>query len=113
MYARRSTYTRWWKNILTSSRQVNRRCRRSVFAIEVRIWTRLQSRQLHVEVARRVEQSGKFWFSTTELKGKAYFRISPLNFRTRTEHIDQLLALLEQECHTALESMRADKRQRI
>src|SRR6202050_798626 len=72
-----------------------------------------QSKQLHVEVARRVEQSGKFWFSTTELKGKAYFRISPLNFRTRTEHIDQLLALLEQECHTALESMSADKRQRI
>jgi glutamate/tyrosine decarboxylase-like PLP-dependent enzyme len=72
-----------------------------------------QSKQLHVEVARRVEQSGKFWFSTTELKGKAYFRISPLNFRTRTEHIDQLLALLEEECHTAFESMRADKRQRI
>jgi aromatic-L-amino-acid decarboxylase len=66
-----------------------------------------QSRELHAEVARRIEQSGKFWFSTTELKGKMYFRISPLNFRTRTEHMDQLLALLEQECRAALESMGA------
>jgi hypothetical protein len=29
-----------------------------------------QSKELHAEVARRVEQSGKFWISTTELKGK-------------------------------------------
>jgi aromatic-L-amino-acid decarboxylase len=57
-----------------------------------------QSKDLHAEVARRVEQSGKFWFSTTELKGKTWFRINPVNFRTRTEHIDQLLALLEQQC---------------
>jgi aromatic-L-amino-acid decarboxylase len=61
-----------------------------------------QSRRLHVEVAKRVEQRGKFWFSTTELKGKMYFRISPLNFRTRMEHMDQLLMFLEQECHSAL-----------
>ncbi len=63
------------------------------------------SRELHTEVARRIEQSGKFWFSTTELKGKMYFRISPVNFRTRTEHMDQLLASLEQECHSALQSL--------
>jgi glutamate/tyrosine decarboxylase-like PLP-dependent enzyme len=73
----------------------------------------VQSKELHAEVARRVEQSGKFWISTTELKGKPYFRISPVNFRTRTEHIDQLLALLDQECHTAFERISADKRQRI
>jgi glutamate/tyrosine decarboxylase-like PLP-dependent enzyme len=71
-----------------------------------------QSKQLHAQVARRVEQSGRFWISTTELKGKAYFRISPVNFRTRTEHMDQLLALLEQECHRAVESMSADQPQR-
>jgi aromatic-L-amino-acid/L-tryptophan decarboxylase len=71
------------------------------------------SKRLHAEVARRVEQSGKFWFSTTELKGKAYFRISPVNFRTRTEHMDQLLALLEQECHTARESMVAHRRKSV
>jgi hypothetical protein len=61
------------------------------------------SKQLHAEVARRVEQSGKFWFSTTELKGKTWFRINPVNFRTRTEHMDQVLAFLEQECHSALQ----------
>jgi glutamate/tyrosine decarboxylase-like PLP-dependent enzyme len=71
-----------------------------------------QSRKLHGEVARRVEESGKFWFSTTELKGKMYFRISPVNFRTRTEHMDQLLALLDKECRSAVESMRSEKQQK-
>ena len=61
-----------------------------------------QSKELHAEVARRIEQSGKFWISTTELKGKWWFRINPVNFRTRTEHMDRLLALLEQECHSVL-----------
>jgi glutamate/tyrosine decarboxylase-like PLP-dependent enzyme len=62
------------------------------------------SKELHAEVARRVEQSGKFWFSTTELKGKTWFRINPVNFRTRTEHMDQVLAFLDQECRSVLES---------
>jgi aromatic-L-amino-acid/L-tryptophan decarboxylase len=57
-----------------------------------------ESRSLHAEVARHVEESGKFWISTTELKGKSWFRINPVNFRTRPEHMDQLLALLEEEC---------------
>jgi aromatic-L-amino-acid decarboxylase len=70
-----------------------------------------QSKELHAEVARRVEQSGKFWISTTELKGKAWFRINPVNFRTRTEHMDQLLALLEQECHSVLQSRGFTSRQ--
>lgn len=63
-----------------------------------------QSKELHAEVARRVEQGGKFWISTTELKGKSWFRINPVNFRTRTEHMDRLLALLERECHSVLQS---------
>jgi glutamate/tyrosine decarboxylase-like PLP-dependent enzyme len=63
-----------------------------------------QSKELHAEVARRVEQSGKFWISTTELKGKAWFRINPVNFRTRMEHMDQLLALLERECHSVFQN---------
>jgi len=63
-----------------------------------------QSKELHAEVARRVERSGKFWFSTTELKGKSWFRINPVNFRTSTEHMDQLLAWLEQECRAVLQS---------
>lgn len=65
-----------------------------------------QSKELHAEVARRIEESGKFWISTTELKGKTWFRINPVNFRTRTEHMDQLLGLLQQECHAVLQSGR-------
>jgi aromatic-L-amino-acid decarboxylase len=64
------------------------------------------SKKLHAQVVRRVEQSGKFWISTTELKGKTWFRINPVNFRTRTEHMEQLLTLLEQECHSAVGLLR-------
>jgi glutamate/tyrosine decarboxylase-like PLP-dependent enzyme len=60
------------------------------------------SKKLHAQVVRRVEQSGKFWISTTELKGKTWFRINPVNFRTRTEHMEQLLALLGKECRSAV-----------
>ena len=69
-----------------------------------------ESKQLHAEVARRVEESGKFWISTTELKGRSFFRINPVNFRTRTEHMDQLFAMLEQECPEALKRMRSTTR---
>ena len=65
-----------------------------------------KSKELHAQVVRRVEQSGKFWISTTELKGKTWFRINPVNFRTRTEHMEQLLALLEQECSLAQQGAR-------
>jgi aromatic-L-amino-acid/L-tryptophan decarboxylase len=71
-----------------------------------------ESKKLHALVARRVEESGKFWFSTTELKGKMFFRMSPVNFRTRTEHMDQLLAFLEKECRSARENMRSEKQQK-
>jgi aromatic-L-amino-acid/L-tryptophan decarboxylase len=57
-----------------------------------------ESKNLHAEAAARVEQGGRFWISTTELKGKAWFRINPVNFRTRREHMEQLFALLQQEC---------------
>ena len=60
------------------------------------------SRKLHAEVAQRVEQSGRFWISTTELKGKSWFRINPVNFRTRQQHMEELFALLRQECHSVL-----------
>ncbi|HLJ79433.1 MAG TPA: aspartate aminotransferase family protein [Acidobacteriaceae bacterium] len=59
------------------------------------------SKRLHATVVERVEKSGKFWISTTELKGKTWFRINPVNFRTRTQHMEQLLVLLEQECAAA------------
>jgi aromatic-L-amino-acid/L-tryptophan decarboxylase len=68
-----------------------------------------QSKELHAEVARRIEQDGRFWISTTELKGKSWFRINPVNFRTRTEHMDQLFALLQEECGAVLQGrMRAN-----
>jgi len=57
--------------------------------------------RLHAEVARRVEESGRFWISTTELKGHTWFRINPVNFRTRREHMEALLELLEAECNAA------------
>ena len=57
------------------------------------------SKDLHAEVAQRVEQSGRFWMSTTELKGKTWFRVNPVNFRTRQEHMGELFGLLKQECH--------------
>jgi aromatic-L-amino-acid/L-tryptophan decarboxylase len=56
------------------------------------------SKRLHAAVAQRVEQSGRFWMSTTELKGKTWFRINPVNFRTREQHMQELFSLLEQEC---------------
>jgi aromatic-L-amino-acid decarboxylase len=63
-----------------------------------------ESKKLHAEVARRIEQGGRFWISTTELKGKSWFRINPVNFRTRTEHMGQLIELLQQECEKYLKS---------
>jgi aromatic-L-amino-acid decarboxylase len=57
---------------------------------------------LHAHVAESVEKSGKFWIGTTELKGKMWFRINPVNFRTRAEHMEQLLGLLRQECRNSL-----------
>jgi glutamate/tyrosine decarboxylase-like PLP-dependent enzyme len=63
------------------------------------------SKRLHAQVVERIEKSGKFWISTTELKGKTWFRINPVNFRTRTEHMEQLLALLEQECRAVLQGI--------
>jgi aromatic-L-amino-acid decarboxylase len=61
-----------------------------------------ESKNLHAKVAQRVEQGGRFWISTTELKGKAWFRINPVNFRTRPEHMRELFALLQQECRAML-----------
>ncbi|WP_324830167.1 aspartate aminotransferase family protein [Alloacidobacterium sp.] len=63
------------------------------------------SKRLHALVVERVEKSGKFWISTTELKGKTWFRINPVNFRTQMIHIEQLLTLLEVECRATLQSV--------
>ncbi len=60
-----------------------------------------RSAALHARVARAVEATGRFWISTTALKGRTHFRINPVNLRTRTEHMDQLLELLRTECRAA------------
>jgi glutamate/tyrosine decarboxylase-like PLP-dependent enzyme len=57
-----------------------------------------QSKQLHFEVAARIEQSGQFWFASTEMKGKAWFRINPVNLHTTSEHMEQLYTLLKKTC---------------
>jgi aromatic-L-amino-acid decarboxylase len=57
-----------------------------------------ETKDLHAEVAQRIEKGGRFWISTTELKGRSYFRINPVNFRTRTEHMQELFATLKREC---------------
>jgi aromatic-L-amino-acid/L-tryptophan decarboxylase len=53
---------------------------------------------LHARVARRVEESGRFWISTTVLKGRTWFRVNPVNVRTRLEHMDELFDLLVELC---------------
>lgn len=81
-------------------------CRPPMSAICIRFCdarlTESDAKRLHAEVAERVEKGGKFWISTTELKGKSWFRINPVNFRTRAEHMDQLLVVLETECQSVL-----------
>jgi aromatic-L-amino-acid/L-tryptophan decarboxylase len=68
-----------------------------------------ESKRLHAEVAQRVELSGRFWMSTTELKGKNWFRVNPVNFRTRQEHMEELFALLKKECHAVMQGVRPRK----
>jgi aromatic-L-amino-acid/L-tryptophan decarboxylase len=63
-----------------------------------------EAKKLHGRVVEMVEQSGKFWISTTELKGKSWFRINPVNFRTRAEHMEELLDMLRDRCRAALQS---------
>jgi aromatic-L-amino-acid decarboxylase len=56
---------------------------------------------LHALVARRIEAAGRFWISTTVLKGRTFFRVNPVNFRTRLSHIDALFDDLRGECRRA------------
>jgi aromatic-L-amino-acid decarboxylase len=57
-----------------------------------------EAARIHREVAREIERQGRFWIATTELKGRSHFRICPVNFRTRPEHVDELFATLRREC---------------
>jgi aromatic-L-amino-acid decarboxylase len=52
----------------------------------------------HQRVASQIERDGKYWISTTVLKGRPAFRINPVNFRTQTEHIRGLFQDLRALC---------------
>jgi glutamate/tyrosine decarboxylase-like PLP-dependent enzyme len=57
-----------------------------------------QLRKLHHEVASEIEKEGKFWFATTEMKGKTWFRINPVNLHTTNRHMKELYETLKQKC---------------
>lgn len=61
---------------------------------------------LHKEVATRIEDGGRFWISTVLLKDKWWFRICPVNIRTRLEHMDALFETIEAESLRAWSSKR-------
>ena len=54
-----------------------------------------QNKQLHFSVTERIEAEGKFWFATTIMKGKTWFRINPVNIYTEQRHMDQLFETLK------------------
>jgi aromatic-L-amino-acid decarboxylase len=64
---------------------------------------------LHHEVAGRIEKNGRFWFATTQLKGKTWFRINPVNINTTIEHMDQLFELLKKTCVEVQHEMQLEK----
>ena len=63
--------------------------------------------RLHQEVVIEIERSGRFWISTTKLKDMWWFRINPVNFRTRSEHMDELFACLAPACEEGERRIRA------
>lgn len=56
------------------------------------------SKDLHFEVAARIEKGGKFWFATTIMKDKTWFRINPVNIYTTLQTMEDLYATLKQTC---------------
>jgi len=60
-----------------------------------------QLTQLHHEVTSRVEREGHFWFATTVIKGKTWFRINPVNIYTTIKTMDTLFDALQQYCKEA------------
>jgi aromatic-L-amino-acid decarboxylase len=56
---------------------------------------------IHRRAAREIERQGRFWISTTALKGRSAFRVNPVNFRTTLGHIEGLFETLVRECRNA------------
>jgi len=57
-----------------------------------------ENKQLHFRVTEKIESEGKFWFATTIMKGKTWFRINPVNIYTEMKHIDSLFKTLKSYC---------------
>jgi glutamate/tyrosine decarboxylase-like PLP-dependent enzyme len=56
---------------------------------------------LHDRVARRIQDDGHYWISTTQMKGLTWFRVNPVNFRSRPAHVEGLFAELQARCAEA------------
>lgn len=54
--------------------------------------------KLHIDVASQIEKEGQFWFATTILKGKTWFRINPVNIHTTITTMDDLFKTLQEYC---------------
>jgi len=82
-------------------------CKPLMSAVCVRFYepglTKEYLHELHIKVAQKIEEGGQFWFGTTQIKGYTWFRINPVNFRTKMEHINNLFKLLQDECSAYLE----------
>ena len=57
-----------------------------------------ENKQFHFLVAERIESEGKFWFATTIMKGKTWFRINPVNIYTKMETVNDLFKTLQAYC---------------
>ena len=61
--------------------------------------------RLHHEVAARIEREGNFWFATTVLKGKTWFRINPVNINTTIQTINSLYDTLRAYCSEEVQKL--------
>jgi aromatic-L-amino-acid decarboxylase len=57
-----------------------------------------QDLRFHQRVASEIERAGRYWISTTVLKGRPAFRINPVNFRTQETHIAGFFHDLQEVC---------------
>ena len=67
--------------------------------------TNEQLTKLHIDVAARIEKEGQFWFATTMLKGKTWFRINPVNIYTSIETMEALFNTLQVYCREGEQSV--------
>ena len=66
--------------------------------------TNEENKRLHFAVTERIESEGHFWFATTIMKGKTWFRINPVNIYTEMKHIDELFKTLQAYCGEKLKN---------